>query len=592
MKYATKYVEISGYDEIESIISSFWIIGELKSGRLVKINDLSNSIKHLYLLVINKKNVKKKMKILFVYPEYPDTFWSYSEILKFIDRKAIFPPLGILTIASMLPEEWEKKLIDHNVHDLTDDDLNWADMIFISAMIVQQDDVHLILRRCKELNKIVVAGGPLFSALHEEFEGMGIDHFVLNEAEITLPPFLKDLEESNAKHIYSTSERPEITKTPIPMWSLIDFNDYYSALVQYSRGCPFNCEFCEIIVMNGRIPRTKAPEQIINELQTIYDLDYRGMVFFVDDNFIGNKKKTKVLLPKIIEWQQDHDYPFYFFTESSINLSQDEELMELIGDANFRNIFVGIESPSNESLKDCGKYQNTKIDLVESIKKIQAHGMQVMGGFILGFDKDPDDIFDAMINYIQETGIVTAMVGLLNAPPGTRLWYRIKEEGRLIPGGTGENTDAMTNINPLMGMEKLVDGYIHVLKTIYKSKNYYKRIETLLENLKPNQTVSRWGVNDGTSNKKLKVSKEERKIFLRVVWKIVIKSHNRFRFLRLLGRTLRKRPELVNTAVELAVYGYHFEKIMKKVVKNRPDIKDLPILPAPVKTPSKSALVY
>jgi radical SAM superfamily enzyme YgiQ (UPF0313 family) len=531
----------------------------------------------------------RKMKILLIYPEYPDTFWSASEILNIIDRKAIFPPLGLLTVASMLPEEWEKKLIDHNVHDLTNVDLNWADMVFISAMIVQQDDVHSILRRCEELNKTVVVGGPLFSAIHEDFEGLGIDHFVLDEAEITLPIFLRDLEEGKAKHIYRTSEHPEITKTTIPMWSLIDFKDYHSALIQYSRGCPFNCEFCDIIVMNGRVPRTKAPEQIIDELQTIYDLDYRGMLFFVDDNFIGNKRKTKVLLPKIIKWQQEHDYPFHFLTESSINLSQDEDLMDLMGEANFRNVFIGIETPSTDSLNECGKYQNTKIDLVESIKTIQAHGMQVMGGFILGFDNDPDDIFDVMIDYIQKTGIVVAMVGLLNALPGTRLWYRVKEEGRLIPGGgTGENTDAVTNINPLMGMEKLVTGYFRVLKSIYNPNNYYKRIETLLENLKPNQIVSGWGANGGKAKKGLNVSKQEMEIFFRVLNEIVLKSHNRFRFLKLMGSILWKRPNLVNAAVELAIYGHHFEKIMKKVVKNRPDTKYLPIQPKPVKIPVKS----
>lgn len=535
------------------------------------------------------------MKILLIYPKYPDTFWSYSEILKIINKKAIFPPLGLLTVAAMLPEEWEKKLIDHNVHDLTDADLDWADMVFISAMIVQKDDVYSILRRCEDLEKIVVAGGPLFSAMHQDFEGMGIDHFVLNEAEITLPLFLRDLEEGTVQHIYHTSERPELNKTPIPLWTLIDFNDYYSALVQYSRGCPFNCEFCDIIVMNGRVPRTKFPEQILNELQTIYDLEYRGMVFFVDDNFIGNKKKTKLLLPKIIQWQQERDYPFYFFTESSINLSQDEELMELMGKANFRNVFVGIETPSYESLKDCGKYQNTTLDLIESIKTIQAHGMQVMGGFILGFDKDPEDIFEAMIDYIQKTGIVTAMVGLLNALPGTRLWYRVKEEGRLIPGGTGENTDAITNINPLMGMEPLVDGYLRVLKTIYDPKNYYKRIEILLENLQLNQTVLHWGEHGDSSHIKVKLPKEERKMVWRIIWEIIIKSHNRFRFLNLLRKTLKSRPELFHTAAELAIYGHHFEKIMKKVVKNRPIIKDLPIpLPASVELPLKPAelLVY
>ena len=513
------------------------------------------------------------MKILMVYPKYPDTFWSYSEILSLIDKKAIFPPLGLLTVASMLPEDWEIKLIDNNVGILMDEDLKWADMVFISAMIVQKDDVLAILQRCAEFDKNVVAGGPLFSASWDEYEGLGIDHFVLGEAEITLPEFLKDLENNTPQYIYRSEKRPELTLTPIPMWSLIDFNDYFSALVQYSRGCPFNCEFCDIIVMNGRIPRTKTPGQIISELQIIYDTGYTGMLFFVDDNFIGNKRKTKILLPQIIEWQQDHGYPFYFFTESSINLAQDEELMDMMGEANFKNVFLGIETPSLESLKECGKYQNLKIDLVESIKIIQRQGIQVMGGFILGFDNDKDDVFDAMIEYIQKTGILTAMVGLLNALPGTRLWDRVKKEGRLLQAGTGENTDANTNIIPKMGMKKLVDGYIHVLKTIYDPKIYYKRIEILLETLTLNEKVRKFKQASSGEKKGSGFSKEDIKIFLRTFKVIVLKSRNGFRFLRLIVRTARKKPELVDAAVELAIFGHHFEKIMKKVVKNRPNIE-------------------
>lgn len=519
-------------------------------------------------------------KILLVYPRYPDTFWSYSEILKVIEKKAIFPPLGLLTVASMLPDAWEKRLVDHNVHEVTDADLKWADMVFISAMIVQEDDVHVILRRCKELGKIVVAGGPLFSATPDEYEDTGITHFVLDEAEVTLPAFLDDLRDARARHVYRSTERPDITKTPVPMWSLIDFNDYYSALVQFSRGCPFDCEFCSIIVMNGRVPRTKTPGQVISELQAIYDRGYRGMVFFVDDNFIGNKGKTKVLLRHVIEWQQARDYPFYFFTESSINLAQDEELMALMSEAYFRNVFVGIETPDRESLKSCGKLQNVDIDLVESINLIHQHGMQVMGGFILGFDNDTDDTFNVMIEYIQETGIVTAMVGLLNAIPGTRLWDRMNDEGRLLPGGNGENTDAVTNVNPLMGMNTLVDGYIHVLKTIYHPRNYYKRIETLLDHLKPNQTILHWGEKGDARGEKLHVSREELGFFFKILGTIIFRSTNVFRFLRLVFGTLRRRPEHIRTAVELAIYGHHFEKVMKKVVKRRPDTRHVPV-PAP-----------
>ena len=380
------------------------------------------------------------MRILLVYPQYPDTFWSFKHALKFVSKKAAFPPLGLLTVAAMLPAEWEKKLVDMNVARLTDEDIKWADYVFISAMVVQQDSVKEVIARCKRLNTRIVAGGPLFTTGYEEFDG--VDHFVLGEAEVTLPLFLEDLEKGCARHVYSSGTRPDIRRTPIPLWSLINMNNYSSMNVQYSRGCPFNCEFCDIILLNGHQPRTKEKEQLVAELDELYRRGWREGVFVVDDNFIGNKKKLKLeILPAIIEWRKGKRHPFVLSTEASINLADDEELMQLMVDAGFSTVFIGIETPNEESLLECAKLQNRNRDLVASVKKIQNCGLEVQGGFIVGFDSDPLSIFKNQINFIQKSGIVTAMVGLLNAPPGTRLYQRLKKENRLVKAFTGNNTD-------------------------------------------------------------------------------------------------------------------------------------------------------
>jgi radical SAM superfamily enzyme YgiQ (UPF0313 family) len=496
------------------------------------------------------------MKILLVYPKYPNTYWSFSGVLRYIDKKAVFPPLGLLTIAAMLPEEWEKKLVDNNVENLKDTDIAWSDMVFISAMIVQKEDAVTVIQRCKSMGKIIVAGGPVFTTMYPQFEQYGVDHFVLDEGEITLPLFLADLSNGTPQHIYQSSERPDITHTPVPLWSLIDITNYYGMMLQFSRGCPFNCEFCDIVIMNGRIPRTKTPQQVINELQAIYDLGFRGFFFIVDDNFIGNKIKVKQMLRELIAWQKVHDYPFDFLTEASLNLAGDEELLQLMSEANFKSVFLGIETPSLASLKECGKLQNTKVDLVESVKIIQNHGMMVMAGFIVGFDSDTEEIFDAQIEFIQRTGITTAMVGMLGALPKTRLWERLKEEGRLLGVMTGENTDGSMNFIPKMGATKLITGYARVLSTIYSSKYYYKRISTLIEHFTPTQNKS-----------KRSLSKSDINSFLKSTYFIGLKSHNRFRFWRLFFKTLLHKPEAVNLAVEQAIYGEHFENVTKNVLR-------------------------
>jgi radical SAM superfamily enzyme YgiQ (UPF0313 family) len=494
------------------------------------------------------------LKILLVYPQYPDTFWSFKHALKFVSKKAAYPPLGLLTVAAMLPQEWEKRLVDMNVTSLTDEDIGWADYVFISAMAVQQNSVREVIARCKNLGTKLVAGGPLFTTGYEEFDE--IDHLVLGEAEVTLPPFLQDLERGCAQHIYASEERPDITQTPIPLWSLIDLKKYSSMSIQYSRGCPFNCEFCDIIVLNGHKPRTKDREQLVAELEALYHLGWRQGVFIVDDNFIGNKRKLKSeILPAIIAWMKARKYPFYFFTEASINLADDEELMQLMVEAGFNRVFIGIETPNEESLAECNKWQNQRRDLVASVKKIQNHGLEVQGGFIIGFDSDPISIFKSQISFIQNSGIVTAMVGLLNAPAGTRLYQRLKEENRLLRSISGDNTDCSLNFIPKMNYETLINGYKQVLNTIYSPKNFYERVRTFLKEYKPRK--KRWG----------RIHFYQIKAFIRSMWVLGVKERGRRYYWKLFISTLFKYPRNFSLSMTLAVYGYHFRKVVEKYIR-------------------------
>ena len=430
------------------------------------------------------------MKILLVYPEFPDTFWSFKHALKFIQKKAGAPPLGLLTVAAMLPAEWEKRLADLNVVNLTDKDLQWADYVFLSAMIVQRESVRSILKRCKSAGVKVVAGGPLFTMEYEQFPD--VDHFVLNEAEETLAPFLHDLEQGQAKRVYTSAEFPDIRHTPAPLWRLADFRHYDTFSIQFSRGCPFNCDFCNITSLLGHTPRTKTAAKIIAELDSLYALGWRKNIFFVDDNFIGNKKYIKSeVLPALIEWRKGKT-GMPFSTEASINLADDPALIELMVNAGFDTVFVGIETPNEASLVECSKNQNKGRDLVASVRVLQRAGLQVQGGFIVGFDNDSPSIFQQQIDFIQQSGIVTAMVGLLQAPLGTRLYERMQKEGRLVNDNiSGDNVDGSTNIIPRMGIEPLREGYRKILSQIYSPKFYYERVVTFLREYQPPQITTR-----------------------------------------------------------------------------------------------------
>jgi radical SAM superfamily enzyme YgiQ (UPF0313 family) len=497
------------------------------------------------------------MKALLIYPRYPDTFWSFRHALKFLNKAATHPPLGLLTIASLLPQDWELKLVDLNVSPLEDKDLAWADLVLVSAMAVQRESAEEVIKRAKGFSKKVVAGGPLFTVFYQDF-WEDVDHFVLNEGEITLPQFLLDLAQGNPKKLYTTQEKADLKKSPIPRYDLIDFKSYTSMCIQFSRGCPFNCEFCDVTNLFGHAVRTKSKEQILNELENLYQLGWRGSVFFVDDNFIGPKRITKEeILPAIIEWQKKRNHPFYFYTQVSINLADDDELIRLMTEAGFTSVFIGIETPNEESLKEANKRQNINRDLVSSIRKVQKSGLEVMGGFILGFDNDPPTIFDTLVRFIEDTRIIIAMVGVLNAPPGTRLYHRLLEEGRILSRFIGNNTDISTNIIPKMGFDTLIEGYKKVIRELYSVKNYYRRVSTFLDDYSFKAKFS-------LSLSYLKYNYGYLLSIPKILFHFGFREKGRSDFWKLLWKAISKKPKAFSTILAQVVSGYHFRQIFKE----------------------------
>lgn len=438
-----------------------------------------------------------------------------------------------------------------NVHKLKDTDLKEADYVMISAMSIQLQSAQEVIARCKALGVKTIAGGPLFTAEPEKFQD--VDHLVLNEGEITLVPFLEDLEKGTARHIYTTTEHPSLDRTPIPLWDLIDLRDYATMNLQFSRGCPYDCEFCDITALFGHKPRLKTAAQVLGELDALYECGWRGGVFIVDDNFIGNKAYLKrEILPAMISWMERHRNPFWYITEASINLADDEELMLLMQEAGFTSVFVGIETPDEGSLKECNKYHNVNRDMIACVKKIQNYGMQVSGGFIVGFDNDTPSIFERQINFIQRSGIVTAMVGLLQAPVGTKLFKRLKKEKRLLPNPSfsGSNTDLSTNFIPKMNMQKLVEGYQKIVTTIYEPKHYYARVLEFFKEFKP-------AYKRGVSSLRFCYAKA----LFRAMYVLGIKEKGRRYYWNLLFQTLVKYPRFLPEAIAFAIYGHHFRKV-------------------------------
>lgn len=491
------------------------------------------------------------MKVLLLYPEFPDTFWSFKHALEFVGKRSALPPLGLLTVAAMLPPEWSLRLIDENVGALTEQDLAWADCAFVSAMVVQRTSAHRVVDRCKKAGLLVVAGGPLFGSEHAQFET--VDHFILNEAELTLPRFLADLASGCPQRIYTATGFADLRLTPTPRWDLLKLKRYASMSIQFSRGCPFNCDFCNVTALLGHRVRMKSSAQILAELDGLYALGWRGEVFFVDDNFIGNKRfLTEDLLPALIAWRRNKAGTV-FYTEASINLADDQPLMDAMVRAGFTKVFIGIETPDDTCLTECSKLQNGQRDLVADVKRIQRAGLEVQGGFIVGFDHDQPSIFQRQIDFIQRSGIVTAMVGLLQAPPGTRLYDRMKKLGRLSGESTGDNVDGTTNIIPTMNIEALKEGYRSILDGIYSPEQFYRRLRTFLREYKAPLVRSPVRLSHVLA-------------VLRSFYRLGLLGEERSHYWKLLLWTQFRRPKLLTEAIVLSIYGYHFRRICERHV--------------------------
>jgi len=488
-----------------------------------------------------------KIKALLIYPEFPATYWSFKYALKFIGKKASFPPLGLITVAAMFPKEWELKLVDMNVESLKKRDIADADIVFMSAMSVQQESAAKTIKLCQDMGKKVVCGGPLFSCEPEKYSYA--DCLVLNEAEVNFPEFLKDFQAGAMKKSYARTDFPAMSEVPLPRWDLIKQRKYAGMCLQFSRGCPFDCDFCNVTSLFGRAPRIKSVEQILAELEAICAMGWDNAVFFVDDNFIGNKPFLKMqLLPALIKWQRARKNKIPFFTEASINLADDDALMALMRVAGFDSVFIGIETPDDAALKSCNKHNNSGRDMIECVKKIQSYGMQVQAGFIVGFDTDTETIFQRQIDFIQKSGIVIAMVGILQAPIGTKLYKKMAEAGRIASDWSGNNVAAATNIITKMNVDTLANGYRKIFEMIYSHKNYYMRIKEFL-------------VHYEVPEVRANISFSYIIAFFKANLRLGVFSGGRFYYWSLLAWVMLKKRALLPEAVRLSIMGLHFRKI-------------------------------
>lgn len=501
------------------------------------------------------------MNALLIYPEFPETYWSFKHALKFVGKRAAQPPLGLMTVAALLPMAWNKRLVDINVERLLDRDLDWADVALLSAMHIQKDALLAILKRCRAIGLRTVVGGPIASSLSPE--EINADHLVIGEAESLIGTLAQDLERSIAKPVYQAADRPALETSPLPDLSLIKMNRYSTMTVQYSRGCPFNCEFCDIIEIYGRRPRTKTVHQVILELNQLHAAGWREAVFIVDDNFIGNKARAKELCVALAKWRNEHRTAFDFVTEASLNLADDPELMQLMKDAGFVSVFLGIETPDESGLIASNKLQNTRRSLLESVSIIQSYGMQVMGGFILGFDTDREDIFERMTEFIQKSGIPVAMVGLLQAMPGTQLFRRLWREGRILHTDAGDNTSVSLNFLPRMNATKLVEGYRSVLKQIYSCDAYYERVRLYLSRTEPRPGERRFKQRwlTGANARALVTSIVRQGVF----------GSQRWSYWKFFAAAATRYRHSFGTAMTLAIMGYHLQVITRKLSGRKVD---------------------
>ncbi len=489
------------------------------------------------------------MQALLIYPIFPKTFWSYEKVLELIDRKVLLPPLGLVTVAALLPQTWSFKLVDRNIRAATEQEWDWADIVIFSGMIVQKDDMIAQVQEAKRRGKTVAVGGPYPTSIPQDMEQAGADFLVLDEGEVTLPMLVEALERGDSGGVLrSGGEKPDVTNTPVPRFDLLDLNQYDSMSVQFSRGCPFQCEFCDIIVLYGRKPRTKTPEQLLKELDCLYALGWRRSVFMVDDNFIGNKRNVKLLLPALQQWQQARGYPFSFITEASVDLAQDAEMMAMMSDCRFDAVFVGIETPDEESLTLTRKFQNTRDSLSEAVDRITAAGLRVMAGFIIGFDNEEAGAGDRIVTFVELTGIPATTFAMLQALPNTALWHRLEREGRLLGPEAGINQTTLMNFSPTRPIEQIAREYVEAFNTLYQADTYLDRVYRYFLKLgKPRYVLPfQWP------------SLVDLRALLIVVQRQGIQRSTRWAFWRNLWGILRQNPEVVGQYLTVCAQNEHF----------------------------------
>jgi radical SAM superfamily enzyme YgiQ (UPF0313 family) len=493
------------------------------------------------------------MKALLLYPRFPQTFWSYNRFMEMAGLKASIPPLGIITVASLLPEDWEIRFHDRNVTEETDADWEWCDIVILSAMLAQKQDFLAQIQKAVQLGKKVAVGGPYPTSVPEAALNAGAHYLILDEGEITVPNFLEAIDKGETQGVFRTAEKPDVTKSPIPRFELLKRDSYLMMAIQFSRGCPFNCEFCDIISLYGRKPRTKEPSQTLAELQTLYDLGWRGSLFIVDDNFIGNQRNVKRLLRELIPWMQERNYPFTFLTEASVNLAEDAQLLELMAKAGFYGVFLGIETPDQDSLQVTRKLQNTRNPLVEACRTINQAGLLIYAGFIIGFDGERAGAGDRIRAFVEETGIPQPMLGVLQALPNTALWQRLTQEQRLLETlGAVEVGDqnSLMNFTPTRPMAEIAKEYVDALWTMYEPKNYLKRCLQQCLNITANPKLQQ--------NMYFPPGKGLR-LVAQLIWHQGIRnSEIRAQFWQQLWIILRTKPQFLNMYLGLCAAGEHF----------------------------------
>lgn len=486
------------------------------------------------------------MNILLVEPRTPETFWSLRHALRFVGKRAANPPLGLLTLAGLMPDDWTYRLVDLNTGNLTDSDFQWADHVMVSAMDIHREGVRDLARRCHDHSKPLTGGGPLF--LSESDRSLGVDHVMVGEAEEIVTDLIRDMRNGRMKLCYQSPRFPDLALTPRPRWDLANLKHYATLSVQSCRGCPFDCEFCDVVALNGRVPRYKSPDQFLAELECLRQLGWQGPVFVVDDNFVGNKQRCRELLQAVIDWRRRTGARMTFITEASVDMAREPELLDLMVAAGFKKVFVGLETPSAKSLRECRKLQNLRGNLTDAVFTIQRAGLEVMGGFIVGFDSDEKDIFQRQFDFIQKAGVVTAMVGILQALPRSRLYKRLAGEGRLLDNGQGDNTQARFNFEPRLDRDFLEENYRRLMQRLYEPRAYYQRIRIFLDahSMRVPREVLTW---------------RDLGAVFKSIWFIGMRSKGRRAYWSFMARTLVHHPSQVGVAMTLAIMGHHYRQV-------------------------------